>query len=235
MKRSGFTIVELLLVIVIVAIVAAISVVGFSGVQEKAEVAKLEADIATVKKKLESYQVTQGAYPGSLDDCPDPAPSNMCLASAISEDVSYQSFPRTSSGGPGVWLQAGYSVALQGQKQFRLEATMERRGNNEFNRYLDIAPYIDRYGLGTYVLSFDLKSLDTSNRDLVQVYMQNGSTFRYFFNTNVRVSTEYQRYTLEINPTLSSADVAEAYLAFYGTYHTGNIPVVKNISLHKKL
>ena len=68
MKRraAGFTIVELLIVIVIVAILAAISVVAYSGIQERAQnTAKIQAanQIARAyEAALLQYQVNLGAH-----------------------------------------------------------------------------------------------------------------------------------------------------------------------------
>lgn len=50
--RAGFTIVELLIVIVVIAILAAITVVAYSGIQERARNAKLSADMAQLEKAI---------------------------------------------------------------------------------------------------------------------------------------------------------------------------------------
>lgn len=51
-KRYGFTIVELLVVIVIIGILAAITIVAFNGVQNRAHQSKIDADIATIVKAV---------------------------------------------------------------------------------------------------------------------------------------------------------------------------------------
>ncbi len=47
-RQSGFTIVELLIVIVIIAILATISIVAYSGVQDRARQAKINTDIQNI-------------------------------------------------------------------------------------------------------------------------------------------------------------------------------------------
>ena len=61
--QPGFTIVELLIVIVVIGILAAITIVAFNGVQNRAKQAKIQSDISTVQKLVESYYAINGAYP----------------------------------------------------------------------------------------------------------------------------------------------------------------------------
>lgn len=51
-KINGFTIVELLIVIVVIAILAAISIVAFRGIQDRAKVSKANSDLATLTKAI---------------------------------------------------------------------------------------------------------------------------------------------------------------------------------------
>lgn len=57
---QGFTIVELLIVIVVIAILAAISIVAFNGIQERARDSQRKSDVATIVKALGLYQVDNG-------------------------------------------------------------------------------------------------------------------------------------------------------------------------------
>jgi prepilin-type N-terminal cleavage/methylation domain-containing protein len=69
-KRHGFTIVELLIVIVVIAILAAISVVAYTGIQNRANNSTVEADIANMIKLLEMTKVDLGHYPQTLAQFP---------------------------------------------------------------------------------------------------------------------------------------------------------------------
>jgi general secretion pathway protein G len=61
--RSGFTIVELLVVIVVIAILAAITVVAYNGIQDRAEASKTASAIQAYKKALTLYKIDNGSYP----------------------------------------------------------------------------------------------------------------------------------------------------------------------------
>lgn len=60
---SGFTIVELLIVIVIIAILASISVAAYTGIQGRARDSKRQIDLSNVMKALEFYRAENGGYP----------------------------------------------------------------------------------------------------------------------------------------------------------------------------
>lgn len=62
-KRAGFTIVELLIVIVVIGILASITIVAYNGVQNRAKQAKIQSDISNVQKLVESYYAVNGTYP----------------------------------------------------------------------------------------------------------------------------------------------------------------------------
>jgi len=62
-KKAGFTIVELLIVIVIIGILAAITTVAYSGVQARAENTKTVHAVSTWAKALQMYKVDKGNYP----------------------------------------------------------------------------------------------------------------------------------------------------------------------------
>jgi len=66
--QKGFTIVELLIVIVVIGILAAITIVAFNGVQQRSQVASAKSASAQVNKALEAYHITAGVYPNSLAD-----------------------------------------------------------------------------------------------------------------------------------------------------------------------
>lgn len=63
-RQSGFTIVELLIVIVIIGILATLVIVTFSGVQQKARDSERKTDINAIAGQIEAVYATQGTYPG---------------------------------------------------------------------------------------------------------------------------------------------------------------------------
>lgn len=62
-QHSGFTIVELLIVIVVIAILAAISIVAYNGIQTRARDSQRSSDISAIVKGLELYYIDKGSYP----------------------------------------------------------------------------------------------------------------------------------------------------------------------------
>lgn len=62
-KNNGFTIVELLIVVVVIAILAAITIVSFNGIQARAQDTKRISDINSISKVLAMYKVDYGVYP----------------------------------------------------------------------------------------------------------------------------------------------------------------------------
>lgn len=62
-KQAGFTIVELLIVIVIIGILAAITIVSFNGVQGKANDVAVQSDLKNIAKQFEMYKLDNGVYP----------------------------------------------------------------------------------------------------------------------------------------------------------------------------
>lgn len=67
-KQKGFTIVELLIVVVVIAILAAITIVSYNGIQTRAFNVRVLSDIQSVQKIVEGYNAINGRYPstGSL-------------------------------------------------------------------------------------------------------------------------------------------------------------------------
>ena len=62
-RKSGFTIVELLIVIVVIGILAAITIVAYNGVQERARYTNARSDLRSVHAALQAYHATNGSYP----------------------------------------------------------------------------------------------------------------------------------------------------------------------------
>lgn len=66
-KVNGFTIVELLIVIVVIAILATISVVAYNGIQERAKAAQMASAFNTYENALRQYKAIHGLYPVASD------------------------------------------------------------------------------------------------------------------------------------------------------------------------
>ena len=64
--ERGFTIVELLIVIVVIGILAAIVIVAYNGVQNKAKTTKAQTNASAVQKVAEAYNADNSVYPGTI-------------------------------------------------------------------------------------------------------------------------------------------------------------------------
>jgi type IV pilus assembly protein PilA len=67
-KRSqGFTIVELLIVIVVIGILALLVLTTYNGIQQKARNTKRQTDIAALQTQIEAFYQQNGYYPNLTD------------------------------------------------------------------------------------------------------------------------------------------------------------------------
>ena len=98
---QGFTIVELLIVVVVIAILAAISVVAYTGIQDRARVSKAQGDIRTIVTAVQiarinesksMLQITGSGYTGST--CAS-KPSGTDLAALPDSDTCISRYKTT--------------------------------------------------------------------------------------------------------------------------------------------
>lgn len=64
--RSGFTLIEILLVVVIIGILAAVAIPRLGGRVQQAQIAAASADVQNIGMGLRLYEVDNGSYPSSL-------------------------------------------------------------------------------------------------------------------------------------------------------------------------
>jgi general secretion pathway protein G len=68
-RAAGFTLTELMLVVVIIGILAALVIPKIAGNSERARITAVQADInGGIKSALGQYEVDNGSYPKSLQD-----------------------------------------------------------------------------------------------------------------------------------------------------------------------
>lgn len=66
-QNKGFTIVELLIVIVVIGILALLVITTYSGIQAKARNAKRQTDVQALQTQLEAFFSQNGYYPSRAD------------------------------------------------------------------------------------------------------------------------------------------------------------------------
>ncbi len=64
-SRSGFTIVELLIVIVIIGVLASVTIVAYNGVQRSAKLSVAKSDLSILSKKSALSNITNGSFPNT--------------------------------------------------------------------------------------------------------------------------------------------------------------------------
>lgn len=74
--KKGFTIVELLIVIIVIGILAGIVVVTYQGVQNKARTTSAQQSAKQILDKAEVYNATMASYPADEDALINPVDEN---------------------------------------------------------------------------------------------------------------------------------------------------------------
>jgi prepilin-type N-terminal cleavage/methylation domain-containing protein len=97
--KSGFTIVELLIVVVVIAILAAITIVSYNGITSRANASSAQATAASLQKKVELYAADgpTSQYPKTIAD----------LSSTAVPNVTSKSYYLPTTGSVNVTANAG--------------------------------------------------------------------------------------------------------------------------------
>jgi len=93
-KKPGFTVVELLVVIVVIGVLAAIALISYTGVSQKATIASIQSDLASGSSKLKMYSTDNSTYPTSMayvggKFCPTPVDVKYCFDASPGNSYEY--------------------------------------------------------------------------------------------------------------------------------------------------
>lgn len=101
-KQSGFTIVELLIVIVVIAILAAITIVAYNGIQQRAKESAVKSELASTARKIQvamaGSTTSTTTPPASLAAAQVTATPGATLAYEVIQSSSYYCVSATKSG-----------------------------------------------------------------------------------------------------------------------------------------
>ena len=104
-RKRGFTIVELLVVIVVIGILAAITIVSYTGLSSKANVASLQSDLNNASKAIKLFQITNSNYPDSVStSCSTSTATILCTKA--SSGTTYQYAVNNSTNPQSFYLTA---------------------------------------------------------------------------------------------------------------------------------
>jgi general secretion pathway protein G len=95
-RPLGFTIVELLVVIVVIGILASISLVAYTGVSRKATEAAVVTDLTNTTKQLKMFQIENSNYPTTIDCTIPNSITNKCIKPSGGNTLGKYTYDNTS-------------------------------------------------------------------------------------------------------------------------------------------
>lgn len=140
---NGFTIVELLIVIVVIGILAAISMVAYTGIQNRSHDTAVRADLANIKKRLEMVRVDLGHYPRTVTEFP----ADLKITKGSYDEAGNNVYYIVNPAGDGYAL----GVRSKSKKGFILLNTELKEGVSVSGPAIAAALGVTWGGTGTYV------------------------------------------------------------------------------------
>jgi prepilin-type N-terminal cleavage/methylation domain-containing protein len=148
--QSGFTIIELLIVIAVIAILALLTINNYVGVQAKGRDANRLTDINNIKDKLEEYYNENNGYPSTItastftgfdaENLKDPKGQDIKIegVKANATDATGVAAPTASDTFQYVYVPYGDSGCTNNCKGFVLKSYIERPTTTITNPYVKI-------------------------------------------------------------------------------------------------
>ncbi len=129
-SESGFSILELLIIMAVMSVITTFALPSFKGMKTKASVAKAEKEIQTLKSVVESYYRHDNAIPKSLSDLYAASPA---LMTKDMEDpfhtvgTTYKYVYNYGINGSGQYI---YIIVSQGPDGNYVAPTVKNNGTN---------------------------------------------------------------------------------------------------------
>lgn len=117
-QNQGFTLVELLVVVMIIGILATFAIPKFANVTDSAKVAKIQGDLHTLGTAVTLYQAETGKYPTTLADLvnhSDPKKGYLQVVPKTPDDKEYN-VSKMSQTGEITYIYDGVTYSSFGTK-----------------------------------------------------------------------------------------------------------------------
>ncbi|MHB9022616.1 MAG: type II secretion system protein [Armatimonadota bacterium] len=114
-RRRGFTLIEMLIVIVVIAILALIVIPRLLSAGRKAKEATLRANLHQLRNAIATFEADTGVYPGDLDD----------LVAATEGDLTVTGAPAGTYKGPYLTTSGGLGGSGIPQNPFAAASSTE--------------------------------------------------------------------------------------------------------------
>ena len=137
-SQSGFTIIELLIVIAIIAILAGVVLVNFQGAQAKARDSQRLTDLRSLQAKLEEYYHDNSGYPSTFtagsftgidpETLLDPNENTIVINSLVSDKSAADNIaaPTASSASDYIYIPYGPSGCTTSCSGYEIKAYIEK-------------------------------------------------------------------------------------------------------------
>jgi len=153
-RRSGFTLIEILIVVAIIAILASVVLVGLGPTQQAGRDARRLSDLREVQNGLELYYNSCGYYPGT--DSAAPCVGYTAVGGYVALTGILKNFKALGVGAvpddPTAGHHYRYSVIPTSGSGYVLGTTLENPSNSVFSNYeapTNLSAYTDGDAVGT--------------------------------------------------------------------------------------
>ena len=208
--REGFTIVELLIVIVVIAILAAITVVAFNGIRDRAQASQAAAQLDQARKKVRLYYTENSAYPSTMAAAGvndtngtvytiTPIGSSYCISVSTS-GKTYRVIGDSQDATIGACQAGTINLALNAAATSSLPAVSGRLISEVTNGITNGSYFESDPGTGS--VTVDLGSQMSVGKVIVWHYYSDGRSYN---NNLVQVSPDGTSWTTLFNSSVSGA------------------------------